>query len=642
MPADGYHISCTTCQARLRVRDSAVIGQILSCPKCGSMVLITPPAESPTPDQADMPIAESVAMQPVEEPVGDPAVEQPSIRAATASEALPPGPDWASSESRWWQPWAMYGGAAIVGVVMAVGVWGFLLSRRDDHRNTHVANGQQQSDSSVEPRKNDGTNINAIKPPPAHDPSPHVSTESDVAARPPVPETSPAEDPQPDAEAESSIPDLSDSRAQQVEPAQPKRSIGGLEQIADLPKSTDYQSGALENPPAEKDPSTADPPGSEAIESKSPLSKSPLLEVDIQARLADKIPEIEFQGIALADFLDFLTQLSTIPITLDPSAVAHAGVTPRVSISIHQQDTTIDQVLSSVLASQGLRYIASEHYLTVEKLVPQQESLRREQYDVAGIMTGDQQRLVDLADLLRKFVAPDSWKDTGGAGEVYPDSGKLVVIGAEPVHYQVLVLLGKLRVARGAQPQDGLRTEQYQLSTRSARAKEKLRAPITVSFFEPTPLIQILDRLKQLTGVTYLVNWQALTEAGFSPFVPAALTIHDRPLQEALASLLEPMQLACRAIDERTLQITSARELRLTQELEFYRVGDLLEGEASAKRQLQRLQQSLGESHFTKQRGGRLRWDQQSKCLMARLPQPQQQALEALLATWRTQGGKEE
>ncbi len=39
-----FSISCTTCQARLRVQDESAIGQILACPKCGSMVLIQPPA----------------------------------------------------------------------------------------------------------------------------------------------------------------------------------------------------------------------------------------------------------------------------------------------------------------------------------------------------------------------------------------------------------------------------------------------------------------------------------------------------------------------------------------------------------------------------------------------------------------------
>ena len=38
-----FSVSCTTCRARLAVRNKEAIGEILECPKCGSMVLISPP-----------------------------------------------------------------------------------------------------------------------------------------------------------------------------------------------------------------------------------------------------------------------------------------------------------------------------------------------------------------------------------------------------------------------------------------------------------------------------------------------------------------------------------------------------------------------------------------------------------------------
>ncbi|HEV3023953.1 MAG TPA: DUF1559 domain-containing protein [Pirellulales bacterium] len=38
-----FAITCMTCKARLKVRDTAAIGAILACPKCGGMVLVTAP-----------------------------------------------------------------------------------------------------------------------------------------------------------------------------------------------------------------------------------------------------------------------------------------------------------------------------------------------------------------------------------------------------------------------------------------------------------------------------------------------------------------------------------------------------------------------------------------------------------------------
>lgn len=53
-----FSIDCTTCRARLAVRNEAAIGAILECPKCGSFVEIVPPKgwappQSPQPRQTD-------------------------------------------------------------------------------------------------------------------------------------------------------------------------------------------------------------------------------------------------------------------------------------------------------------------------------------------------------------------------------------------------------------------------------------------------------------------------------------------------------------------------------------------------------------------------------------------------------------
>lgn len=40
-----FKISCDTCQTKLNVRQKSAIGQILACPKCGSMVQVIPPDE---------------------------------------------------------------------------------------------------------------------------------------------------------------------------------------------------------------------------------------------------------------------------------------------------------------------------------------------------------------------------------------------------------------------------------------------------------------------------------------------------------------------------------------------------------------------------------------------------------------------
>ena len=59
-----FSIQCTTCKSRLKVRDASAIGQIVGCPKCGSMVLIEAPTEAPPTQQAQASAAAMAASMP--------------------------------------------------------------------------------------------------------------------------------------------------------------------------------------------------------------------------------------------------------------------------------------------------------------------------------------------------------------------------------------------------------------------------------------------------------------------------------------------------------------------------------------------------------------------------------------------------
>ena len=78
-----FSISCTTCRARLAVRNKEAIGEILECPKCGSMVLISPPEgwvpreePPPTPPKGSPAKDSSVEKQPIPGKNGDSAVRR--------------------------------------------------------------------------------------------------------------------------------------------------------------------------------------------------------------------------------------------------------------------------------------------------------------------------------------------------------------------------------------------------------------------------------------------------------------------------------------------------------------------------------------------------------------------------------------
>ncbi|MEE2640227.1 MAG: hypothetical protein VX768_06335 [Planctomycetota bacterium] len=96
-----FKITCDTCQTSLNVRQKSAIGQILACPKCGSMVQVQPPEGW---DQTDPPDPQAKSTKPFVKPVPDPNLpETVSTISGSVSEGLskPVAPPASQPDNRW-------------------------------------------------------------------------------------------------------------------------------------------------------------------------------------------------------------------------------------------------------------------------------------------------------------------------------------------------------------------------------------------------------------------------------------------------------------------------------------------------------------------------------------------------------------
>ncbi len=116
------------------------------------------------------------------------------------------------------------------------------------------------------------------------------------------------------------------------------------------------------------------------------------------------------------------------------------------------------------------------------------ESLRKIRYTVSDLTGDDKAAAAELASLVRKLVAPESWQAAGGRGSVEPEQGVLVVVQTGEVHQQVLTFCEKLRAARQKPLRSHERPERFTLTTHADEAREMLDRPVTVNFHEPAPL----------------------------------------------------------------------------------------------------------------------------------------------------------
>jgi hypothetical protein len=293
-------------------------------------------------------------------------------------------------------------------------------------------------------------------------------------------------------------------------------------------------------------------------------------------------------------------------------------------------------MLKSALEPYHLNFVASDSQLVVTRSDVRDGSTRQRPYSVDDLAT-DTQQLATLGKLVQELIAADSWKAAGGPGSLQIGTNSLLIDQSELVHFQILVLLEKLRVARGLAPRSKYDPSLFRIESRTERAAAQLSAPVTVNYIQPAPLTQILDRLGKQSAVQILVDWRAAADAGWSINADATLSADKEPLGDTLQRLLQPMDLTYRVVDAGTLQITTPELLHKHIETELYDVGDLVSDKLPTAQLLVKIRSALGEHRFREGGGkGVLGHDAPSRYLLASLPQPQQIALAKLLNEWRS------
>ncbi|HEV3004757.1 MAG TPA: DUF1559 domain-containing protein [Pirellulales bacterium] len=357
-------------------------------------------------------------------------------------------------------------------------------------------------------------------------------------------------------------------------------------------------------------------------------------DADLARHLSDRIPQIELKDSALSDLVDFLSQFSTIPMTLDADALSAAGVEPDARVSLSLTNTTVGEVLDQALRQHELKYIAVGGQLIVTGARQPAESLELETFDVGDLVATEPQGASRLAGLIETFVAPTAWQASGGAGSIKAADRSLDVQQTASVTSQAADFLDRLRIAREL-PVSRREGRRLSLATRWARARDKVRANVTANFAEPTPLKQIAAHLQKTAGIEIAIDGLGLASGQASPDVKAKLSANQQPLGEVLDRLLEPLKLGYRIVNGQRLEITSARDLADELELEFYTIKPLLgEGphEDVLDQLIARIRKSVAPSTWREHGGsGVMMIDAASSYLIVLASQPVQIELERWL-----------
>ncbi len=362
---------------------------------------------------------------------------------------------------------------------------------------------------------------------------------------------------------------------------------------------------------------------------RTPELIDPLLAVDASG-LELKLGEVEYRQTPLAGFVEDMSRLARVPITLDLDALVEAGLDQETKVSVKAADATVAAALRAALEPHGLGYALDHQGLRVTTKARLRDVPRVVEYDVSDLARDT--AVTALADLCRRLVEPATWNAGGSRSSLTVAGDKLRVWQSGPGHDDLLLFLEKLRVARGLPPQ---RLTSLKLESRLQRVRSRLEQEVTANFAEPTRLSRIGDYLGQRAGAKVLIDSVALHKAGLDAAEGVTVTAEKEPLQAVLNKLCESLDIGWRIVDDKTLEITS-RQAAERGEVEFYPVADLLGGAVTAETLAAQIQSRIVAESWSPSGGrGVLHFDATSRHLIVLQSQAVQIRVEELLATER-------
>jgi type II secretory pathway component GspD/PulD (secretin) len=305
--------------------------------------------------------------------------------------------------------------------------------------------------------------------------------------------------------------------------------------------------------------------------------------INIPEKLALPILELNLQQQSLIEFIRVMSRLTGIPITLDIDEMKPLALSVKTLVSGQFKEVTAEQIFTETLAGLGLQWKATDRQILIlPKATAGDIDLTFDISDFAG-KTNDLPELAlkgdILAEMVRRLVCPEA------NVEALPDN-RLAVTQNENSRKSprrqrddVQRFLEQLRAVRKLPPKTELREETL---APEVFGWEKVIEPMTLNYYQPVPLSEVLKQLEKRTELTIIVDHQSLHRA-LSPFAELRATVQCNQgtindiLELSLASV-DSAALTYRIIDHQTLEITTVESARqpekMVMEVHRYQLGE--------------------------------------------------------------------
>ncbi len=587
-----FSIHCVTCKSKLTVSKPSLLGQILACPKCGSMVQIpkSKPCESsevsklsPSPESCESsePLPQQNDQSDTVEDFGyttsssvsdeDNSRQTTEASASTDEESDREREELQPDSMNEWQDSSADGkrkklliSFSFISILILIAVITAFNFSTDDSAETAANSNQDNSPTrnetaeqtdNTEPQTEDETNTQASIEEEIEEPLPEEITETDSPSSNSETNSNPnPEDPMPKSgETEESLP-IAPEGLTPESPAEsnPDQASGNLNAVID------DIAPFLSNAPA-------------GMENAAPVAKLPVgnndnprvpaAPVNIEAGLNFTVPQIDVSDpIPLNQFLEFLGTLGNIPFTFDFESLELAGLSHAAGVTYNAENQTIGQILTSVLERIELTHqiedghvliLASAHANLDIKTIIHKQTLPE--------MNTDEQAIKAICQIVNTLLSSGDTKIAWPIADQEKEGVfHMEISGNKRMQDRIQHLLDRI-----SNPETGI-------GSYEALARPQYKKLFTMNFNDGAPLLQVLIYLNSNSDLQFQANWKNIWRSGWTPKSQIIVATEEEPLQNCLEQILTSNGLSYIARVNGVLEITTAEHALEANQIGLY------------------------------------------------------------------------
>ena len=666
-----FKVCCPSCETVFEVTDSALIGQIVACPKCGGMILIEDPdalspREESVQDQRLANVSEEVVPPPV---VSDDVVPPPLPEVDEHSddvESLVGAP-----KSVWRTRLVLVLAGAICALLVA---WAtqFLSKPYEEVASQPSLEANVVGDPVDVPQDQKDSAQESVESPDDEEEEivftrdDEIETNEEFDARYAVELDGEETESADDASSDDVLNEVdgADELGEDDASGEGALDLGELEQEQDTEDdldepdaiSTEFDEeeferankGDEENASSDDEIEEEEDLGSVAsttdvsLQSSLPTLKQAAKEIDVESRMKLRLSSITFPESPAAA-VRLLAEFSGVPIDFDLENFELTRSSIESTLNLSLNDADVESALNELATLLKWNVLVGKDRIT---LVPKDadDALIEERFDLADLLDDSSRKapiefrgdaalseesltLDVLSKMATTLVEPDSWSVNGEEGQgIASGEGTTLIVKQNALNRKkVGDLFERLRALRGLELKDSSTSNSLIAET---LGWERLTKKISFNLLKPLTLQQAVEILERTQKIQVLWDDAVLNDFGVGRDVATVARVDDATIDQTLFDLLEPHKLTYVILGENLYLITTKEHAESYKTVEIHMFS-------SEKKELTE-QEAIEFADEMKTAVSPKSWDDpdvsfwidfQSECWIVRQSQPNQRAI---------------